>query len=290
MSKPHNTSMLKKTLSIALLVFLLALLGLTLWAIPRLPELERKMVEHLANQAAKEYSEGPLHIDRVTFDRHLKIRIEGITGQLQTRQGPVPLVVKTLESQDSLLLFISQKPVRFIFEGIRPEISSRVGISGNLLIQTGPASRFELAADLGKTGLEDWQWLDPQNLEGATGSMKGSATFRQISGREPEFTLDLEAPEPGGNIQARFFDLLLPYLPASPQRERVQKASKNERLVQYNRAALRVNLVQSDLVKILLEIYIPAYNLKLTVNTTVRTDAKNAFSQIARIMGLIEVK
>jgi hypothetical protein len=42
--------------------------------------------------------------------------------------------------------------------------------------------------------------------------------------------------------------------------------------------------------KILLQIFIPAYNLKLTVNTTIRTDAKDAFSQIARIMGLIEVK
>lgn len=282
--------MLKKTLSIALLTCFVAILGLAFWALPRLPELERSLLERLANRSSKEYFDGSLRIHKAALDRHLKIRIEGITGQLKTRQGPVPLVVKTLESQDSLFLFISQKPVRFIFEGIRPEISSRLGISGNLLIQTGPASRFELTADLGKTGLEDWQWLDPQNLGGATGAMKGSLTFRQSSGREPEFSMDLEAPEPGGNIQARFFDLLLPYLPTSPQRERVQKASQSTPLVQYNRAALRVNLVQSDSLKVLLQIFIPAYNLKLTVNTTIRTDAKDAFSQIARIMGLIEVK
>ena len=195
-----------------------------------------------------------------------------------------------MESQDSLFLFISQKPVRFIFEGIRPQISSRMGISGNFMIQTGPVSRFELTADLGKTGLEDWQWLDPQNLGGATGAMNGSLTFRQILGQEPEFSMDLEAPEPGGNIQARFFDLFLPYLPTSVQKERVQKISKNQQLVRYGRAALRVNLVRSDNIKILLQIFIPAYNLKLTLNAMIRTDEKTAFSQIARLMGLIEVK
>ncbi len=150
--------------------------------------------------------------------------------------------------------------------------------------------RFELTADLGKTGLEDWQWLDPQNLGGATGAMKGSLTFRQILGREPEFSMDLEAPEPGGNIQARFFDLFLPYLPTSVQKERVQKVAQSQQLVRYGRAALRVNLVQSDNMKILLQIFIPAYNLKLTLNATIRTDEKTAFSQIARLIGLIEVK
>jgi len=281
--------MRKKTL-FPLMVLLMAVLGSALWAIPRLPGLERNVLERLANGASKEYFEGSLHIEKVVIDRQLKIRLDGITGKLHTRQGPVPWVVKSLESQDPLFFFIFQKPVRFIFDGIRPEISSRAGLSGNLMIQTGPASRFELTADLGKTGLEDWQWLDPQNLGGATGAMKGILTFRQISGREPEFSMNIEAPEPGGNIQSRFFDLLLPYLPASLHKEKVQEISESQKLVRYNRAALQVNLTQSDLVKILLQIFIPAYNLKLTVNTTIRTDAKNAFSQIARIMGLIEVK
>jgi len=263
------------------------LLGLVLWGLPRLPGLERDLFERLANRSAKEYFEGSLRVEKVSLDRHFKIRLTGITGKLQTRHGPVPLAVKSLESQDTLFLFIFQKPVHFIFEGIRPEISSRIGISGDFTIQTGPASRFELTADLGKTSLEDWQWLDPQNLGGATGAMKGSLTFRQVSGREPEFSMDLEAPEPGGNIQARFFDLFLPYLPASLQKERVQEVSKSQQLVRYGRAALRVNLPQSDNMKILLQIFVPAYNLKLTLNALIRIDEKNAFSQIARVMGLI---
>jgi hypothetical protein len=252
--------------------------------------MERDLLERLANRSAKEYFEGSLRVEKVSLDRHFKIRLTGITGKLQTRHGPVPLAVKSLESRDTLFLFIFQKPVYFIFEGIRPEISSRIGISGDFMIQTGPASRFELTADLGKTSLEDWQWLDPQNLGGATGAMKGSLTFRQVSGREPEFSMDLEAPEPGGNIQARFFDLFLPYLPASLQKEKIEKISESRELVRYGRAALRVNLPQSDNMKILLQIFIPAYNLKLTLNASIRTDEKDAFSQIARLMGLIEVK
>jgi hypothetical protein len=290
-SKIRGETVVKKNALPLLTMFaFLAILGLALWTLPRLPELERSLVEKLANSSAKEYFAGSIHIEKVSLDRHLKIRLSGITGKLQTRQGPVPLAIKSLESQDPLFLFISQKPVRFIFEGIRPQISSRVGISGDFVIQTGPAPRFELTADLGKTGLEDWQWLDPQNLGGATGSMKGILTFRQIAGHEPEFSLDLEAPEPGGNIQARFFDLFLPYLPTSLQKERVQQVSQSQQLVQYNRAALKVSLLQSDNMKILLQIFIPAYNLKLTLNATIRTDEKTAFSQIARLMGLIEVK
>jgi hypothetical protein len=266
------------------------LLTLALWVLPRIPGLERDLLERLANRATQEYFAGSVRIEKVSLDRHFKVHLTGITGKLQTRQGPVPLEVKSLESQDPLFLFISQKSVRFIFEGIRPQISLRRGISGNFVIQTGPAPRFELNADLGKTGLEDWQWIDPQNLSGATGDMKGSLTFRQILGREPEFSMDIEAPEPGGNIQARFFDLFLPYLPASLQKEKVQKVSKSQQLVRYGRAALRVNLVQSDNIKILLQIFIPAYNLKLTLNATIRTDEKSTFSQIARLIGLIEVK
>jgi len=264
-----------------------ALLALAFWAIPRTPELGRDLLERLANRAAREYFAGSVRIEKVSLDRHFRLHLNGITGKLQTRQGPVPLAIKSLESQDPLLLFISQKPVRFLFEGLRPEISSRAGISGDFMVQTGPASRFELNSDLGKTGLEDWQWIDPQNLGGATGSLKGSLTFRQISGREPEFSMDLEAPEPGGNIQARFFDLFLPYLPTPVQKERVQKVSQSQQLIRYTRAALRASMPQSDLMKILLQIFIPAYNLKLTLNTTLRTDEKSAFSQIARLMGLI---
>ena len=120
--------------------------------------------------------------------------------------------------------------------------------------------------------------------------MRGSLTFRQIAGEEPFFGMDLEAPEPGGNIQARFFDLFLPYLLTSVQKEKVQKVSKSQQQVRYDWATLKASMPQSDHMKILLQIFIPDYNLKLTLNANLKADQKDAFSQIARLMGLIEVK
>jgi len=279
----------KKTLIILFILFLVIGTSI-LWVLPRLPGLERDLVERLANNASKEYFADSVRIEKVSLDRHFKIHLTGITGKLKTRQSPVPLEIRSVKSQDSLFLLITQKPVRFIFEGLRPQGSSRAGISGTSLIQTGKTGGFECSADFGKADLEDLQWLDPQNLGGATGAMKGSLTFRQTFGQEPVFSMDLEAPPPGGNIQARFFDLFLPYLPASLHKDKVLKISESQELIRYDRAALKVSLLQSDNMKILLQIFIPAYNLKLTMNTTVRTDEKAAFSQIARIMGLIEVK
>jgi len=278
--------MKRRTFSIGLLLVLI-LSGLALWALPRLPLLERDLLQWLANRSAREYFAGSLRIEKVSLDRHFKIHLTKITGELKTRQSPVPLEIGSLESQDSLFLLIASKPVRFIFTGIRPQGSPRPGISGTAMIQTGAAWRVECSADFGKTDLSDWQWLDPQNLGGATGAMKGTLTFRQISGREPEFNMDLEAPDPGGNIQARFFDFFLPYLPASLHKEKVQKISESREMIRYDRASLKVSLPRSDAMKILLQIFIPAYNLKLTLNTTLRTHQKDTFSQIARLMGLI---
>jgi hypothetical protein len=278
----------KKSLFLLLfIVFFAAILVLALWLIPRLPGIERDVLERLMNRSAQEYFEGSVHVEKVAVDRHFKIHLTGITGKLKTRQEPVPLEIKSLESEDPLYFFITHKPVHFLFDGARPQRSPRAGISGTAVVRTDPVSRFEMTADFEHTDLEDLQWLDPKNLGGATGAMKGSLTFAQTLGQTPEFEMDLEAPQPGGNIQARFFDLFLPYLPTSLQKERVQKVSKSQQLVRYDQAALKVSLPQSDRMKIFLQIFIPSYNLKLTLNADVRTDEKTAFAQIARILGLI---
>ncbi len=275
-------------LTIALII--LIILGFSLWVMPRLPGMERDLLEQAVNHYTQEYFAGSIHIEKVTLDRHGKIRIEGITGRLQTRQGPVPLNIYAIASRETLFSLITGKPVHFTIEGLRPQNSSRSGISGTCAIQTRPVLCFEIAADFGSTDLEDWQWIDPQNLGGATGAMKGALTFSQTLGQEPAFSMNLEAPQPGGNIQARFFDVFLPYLPFSVQKERVQKVVESQKLIRYHQANLTVQMAQSDLIKIHLQIFIPDYNLKLTLNADVRTDEKKAFSQIARIMGLIEVK
>ena len=279
-----------KKSALFVLIPAIALLGAVLWLLPRAPKLERDLLERLANQATREFFSDSVRIEKVSLDRHLKIHFGKITGKLKTRQSPVPLEIASLQSEDTLVALIRQKPVRFTFTGMRPQGSSRPGISGTFRVQTGTAGFMECSADFGKTDLEDWQWLDPHNLSGATGAMKGSLTFRQAFGKEPEFDLALEAPQPGGNIQAKFFDLFLPYLPTNAQKEKVKKVVAETRSVRYDRASLKVSLPQSDRMKILLEIFVPAYNLILNLNANLRTDQKGGFSQIAQIMGLIEVK
>lgn len=281
----------KKALSpLIWLSMLAAVVGLVLWVTPRLPEIERNLLERRLNQVSQEFFAGSIRIQGVTLNRQLRARITELSGKLQTRQGPVPLEIRFIESLDPLSYFLEKKPIRFIFEGFRPEKSTRSGVSGTFTIDASSASNFEFTADFGSSDLEDWQWLDPQNLTGATGATKGSLTFRQAAGKDPEFHIDIESPQPGGNIQAKFFDLFLPYLPVSTQKEKVRDMTQKEQLIRYQKGSLKVDLLQSDRMKILLQIFIPDYNLKLTLNADLRTDRKDAFSQIARIMGLIEVK
>jgi hypothetical protein len=203
----------------------------------------------------------------------------------------VALEVNSLTSWDSLLNLLTQKPVRFTVEGVRLKGSSEPGVFGSFTYTGGKAWKFELLADLNETNLKDLQWLDPDNLTGATGVTQGKIRFTQAAGSEPVFDMHLNAPQPGGSLQAKFFDLFLPYLPQSREKDKVARlALEDQRLVKYQTADLRVEMPQSNQMKILLQILVLDYNLKLTLNVTVRTDSKDAFFQIARIMGLIEVK
>lgn len=282
---------MKKKFFFILFFTVLFLTGLILIGIGKLPDLERLVLERAINQNAKPFFADSVRIEKVHIDRSLKIRVEGIRGAFQARQGPVLLEMKSVESQDSLLSLLAQKPVLFLFEGARPKNSSREGVFGSFSFRAGKSWSFDFTADFQKTDLEDFQWLSPQDLEGATGAMNGKLIFTQEAGKYPVFDMNLEAPQPGGRLQARFFDLFLPYLPKSVQKERVVKlVSKKEQLVQYQNAELQVGLPQSDRMKILLHILVLDYNLKLTLNVEVRMDQKNAFSQIAQLMGMIEVK
>ena len=267
------------------------LLGLIIFFCFQLPRIECLVVERLVNQGARLFFADSIRIEEVTIDRGFRIRLRGITGAFQARQGPVPLEVKSFESRDPLWLFLGPRPVRFFFEGARPQGSSRGGLLGDLSVSGGKEWRIEAAVDFKNTDLEDLRWLDPQDLDGANGAMSGKLTCVQIAGHEPVFDLKITVPQPGGTVQARFFDLFLPYLPASVQKDRVVKlVSEKKQLVRYQTAELEMSLPQPDSMKILLHILVLDYNLKLTLNMTVRTEQKDSFSQIARIMGLIEAK
>ena len=253
--------------------------------------LDRFAVEGILNRNAKEFFAGSIRVGKISFDRRLRVRLEGISGAFQTRQGPVPLEVRSLASENSLLLLLSAKPVRFVVEGIHPRGSVRQGMKGTFSFRGGKDWQFEFLADFNDTDLEDLRWIDPQNLGGATGDVKGTIKYLQSAESDPVFEMKLDAPEPGGALQAKFFDLFLPYLPQSAEKERVARlVTKEQRLVKYQTAGLEVQMPQSDRMKILLRILVLDYNLKLTLNVDIKTDSKDTFFQIARIMGLIEVK
>lgn len=254
-------------------------------------EIERSVIQDLINRAARPFFADSIRIEKTAIDRGFRIRLWGIKGAFQARQGPVPLEIKVLESKDPLFLLLRSRPVRFIFEGVRPQGSPREGLLGEFSIMGGKDWRFKTLVDFKNTDLEDLRWLDPQNLGGASGAMRGTLSCVQVAGHDPVFNLNVAVAQPGGLVQAKFFDLFLPYLPTSAQKDRVMKlVSGKQQLVRYQTAELEMGLPQPDRVKILLHILVLDYNLKLNLDVTVRMDQKDSLMQIARLMGLIEAK
>lgn len=281
---------MKKT-KLFFLICVLFLTGSIFLAVWNLNAIERLLLERSANFFARPFFLDSIRMESVRIDSRFRIHVKNMTGAFQARQGPVFLIIQSAVSEDSLGFFLQGKPVRFLLKGIRPQQSPRAGLTGRGTVSAGRFWKMDFSADFDGTDLEDFQWLDPQDLKGATGAMKGKLSFSQKADQEPVLEMELEAPKPGGLIQARFFDLFLPYLPQSVQKERVIKlVASKDRMVHYQTAELKVKMLQSDRMKVLLRILVLDYNLNLTLNVEVRTDAKNAFPQIAQLLGLIEVR
>jgi hypothetical protein len=268
-----------------LILAVLASAFILLWR--SLPDLAEKWI------AENHYGvlEGPVELGAIRPEPGAKFRIEGIRGALRTRQGAVPFTMDSVVSVDPVTFFLQGKPVRFSFGGLKPEGSVSSGVCGEFLLRFATRFRFELTARMDGLSIEDLRWLDPASLEGASGAVRGTIRYAQEGDDPPVFEMRLDAPEPGGLLQAKFFDLFLPYLPASAQKKIVQKlAGKGERLVQFRQADLAVSMPSGDRVKVLLHILILDYNLNLTLNAEIRTDSKNAFFKIAQYLGMVEVK
>ena len=105
-----------------------------------------------------------------------------------------------------------------------------------------------------------------------------------LLGAEQEFDLLVNVAPPGGRLQARFFDILLPYLPTA-DKEALAKIRQAE-TVDYKEANAIVKLDGKDSLKILLNIRVPEYNLNLNLNLTVHVEDNEAFFQLAHVMGI----
>lgn len=254
------------------------------------PALERVLVERLLNSASQDLFHGSLQIQKAGLDRRLRIHLEGLSGNLRSRGGEVPLLVQTVRSRDSLLGLLIQKPVRFDFAGVKPSRSLNAGLRGEAVLQTGKQGRFELKASIERMDLGDLEWMDPRNLKGASGRLTGDLVLRTDSSGRSDFELKAKVEAPGGRIPSHLFDLLLPYLPERSVIDQVRALQTRQKIVGYKEAALHMNLAASDQMKVFLHILIPEYTMDLNLNMEIRLDEKNAFGQLSQILGLIEVE
>jgi hypothetical protein len=251
--------------------------------------LERILFEKALNLTTPEFFDGTLRLKHVHINREFKLMISGIKGDYQAAEGTVPLRIQRIESLDSLLGIFSKQGVRFHFTGLRPANSQSLGISGIFQTKAGKNWRSEMRADVQSLDLADIRWINPDNLDGSAGELRGDITFKADHASEPELGITLLVQEPGGKLQSKFFDVLLPYLPQLPDKVKIAKLADTNALVGFKEAELKAQLVSTDKIKVFLHILVPDYNLNLNLNLEIRVDEKNAFGELARIMGLVRI-
>lgn len=174
--------------------------------------------------------------------------------------------------------FVMRRPVFFIFDGVLLHDSLWQGMKGQA--ESRPDGFLRLEAEILGIGLEDLAPLNPGNLKGSTGEMRGKITLETKPGGEPVFMAELHAQRPGGKIPSRFFEGLLPYLPQVKNRQELEAIIRIAGLVSYNEADFTIASVRPGLMKVFLHMRIPDYNLNLNLNMQIRTDEENFFQAL----------
>ncbi len=254
---------------------------------PQADELERRVLQSALNTALRDIFSGTLKIQGTHLSRNLRLRLSGLSGELVTQERPVRIELPGLESDDPLYYFLIFKPVHFHFSGLKPSGNDSSGISGKAIAVAGLKWTFEITSRIENFGLEEIAWVNPDSLSGSSGRMTGDLKLKADFSGHSEFNLHLDVPEPGGNLQARFFETITPYLPQTKNLKVLRDLSQSHELVQYHQASLDARLEQDDQVKVLLRILIPDYNLNLNLNMLVRVDEKNTFLKLFQLLGIL---
>lgn len=273
----------------ALLLFLLVIASAYTFLFYFGEGLLRVAAEKILNQTTREVFAGTIHLKKAFLTRGLNLRLEGIKGDLQTLHGPAPVVVRSVETKNSLVQLLLQKPLKLEFEGLKPASSVQEGLRGQAEVFAVKEWRFELRAVIAGLGLEDICWMNPGILKNATGKLAGELYFKNDYAAHTELELNSQIQEPGGGIQASLFETLTPYLPQGAERTEAQKIAQMQGLVAYRNAQLTAQLAGSDTLKVFLHILVPEYNLNLNLNIKIRLDKENAFLELADILGKAEV-
>jgi hypothetical protein len=253
-------------------------------------EIVRWTAQSLLNHSTREFFENSARIKHAFLTHDLRLSLSELSAKLKTKNAPIPVEMARIESRDSLFNLLIGKTVRFDFTGVRPVRSQYRGLEGTAVFKAGSHWSFELESHVREMGLEDIEWVNPENLHGSTGKMIGLLRIKAAFDADPSFQLELGVKEPGGIIQAQFFDLLVPFLPQYESIEKIRSLSKESRLVGYQNARFQLDLSKSDKMKGFLHILIKEYNLDLNVNLEIRMDEKNAFLKLAQLLGLIDLE
>ena len=246
-----------------------------------------RLFETGLNAALKENFANSVRLSGVHVSRRGRLDIARLEAVWQTPNGPFPLELESVKSETPLSDILSRKPMVISFQHLKPLHSSYSGVRGRVTAWPFSKGRFEIEAEVEGLGLEELAGLEPVNLGGSSGSLAGKMLIRLEEGGEQDFHLELSSPEPGGRIQARFFDALKPYLPQADYKNILKRISRQD-TVAYKHAALNLGRTDPRKINLLFKILVPDYNLDLNLNVEVRVEEENAFLQIAQIMGWVK--
>ena len=250
--------------------------------------IEKEVLQRLLNHAAGEYFNGSIRLNHVRIDKELKLHAKGLRGEFTTESGPLPVEVALVESTKPLTQLLWQKPLPLRFEGARPAASSQGGIHGEALVQGGENGFFELRGDVQSLWLQHLVRLNPEVLQGASGELKGEFTLKSTAGGDPAFQGRLRVEEPGGELQARLFDLLIPYLPQTQSTQTLEQLASSGAVIHYDNADLNLDMTETSRLKIFLRILVPEYNLDLHLNLEIRLSGEATFTELLDLLGIIK--
>ncbi len=244
----------------------------------------------MLNAGARDFFAGTLRVEHARIDQTLRLRIEGVHGEIATPEKPVVLALDTLTTREPLWRLLLLKPVTFEFSGLKPSGSLSDGLSGTLVYTPGWHGSLEARVAVQNLNLAEIVWVNPDNLAGSSGRLEGEIYLRQTASAESDFSTALHVAEPGGKLQARFFDSVTPYLHKKKKRAVLEKLAGTRDLVGYSQASLEATLKNADTVKAVFRIMVPEYNLNLNLKMTVKVDEKNAFMKLFQLLGLLQAK
>lgn len=224
-------------------------------------------------------------IDTQTF-----LRLNNITGSFPAQDKSVPFSITSAYSALPIKKILSAPSAAFPFSGFHFAADDQAVINGELRFFNGPQARLEVDSAIQNLDLSYLEWVNPENLKGMSGKTDGALHFAAASAGDVAFKLRLTARESGGNLQARLFQTLSPYLPANALPADAAWEKDPYRVIHFETASVESETVDKNRMKVLLKLLVPDYNLNLNLNVEVRFDTDNPLSKLTKIMGLITVR